>query len=72
MPNQGPEQVWEENLAVAGAGVGEMMLQKAELSPGEVTSKLQDCSTLSPLVLKPLVCTAAPSSNIPDKGISLS
>lgn len=41
-------------------GEGEMMLQKAELCPKEVVSKLQDRSALSPLVLKPLAFVVAP------------
>ena len=48
-----------------------MMLQKAELSPEDVASKLQDSSALSTLVLNPLAHVVTPSSNIPDKGISL-
>lgn len=56
----------------AWVGVGEMMLPKAELPPRDTASKLQDSSDPCSLVLKPLVCTDAPSSNIPNKGMSLS
>lgn len=49
-----------------------MMLPKAELPPRDTASKLQDSSALCSLVLKPLVRTVAPSSNIPNKGMNLS
>lgn len=51
-------------------GEGETMLQKAELCPKDLASKLQDFRTLSPLVLKPLAYVATPSSGFPNKGIS--
>lgn len=55
----------------AWVGAGEMLLPEAELPPRDTASKLQDSSADS-VATQPLVCAVAPSSNIPNKRMSLS